>query len=164
MNNSSQACQDLRNGWDRFARELRNSFVFKAKDDNYKIPFSGKQKEMSFCALIPIRNKDGKTYIAPARIFYKFEGDNLLRACLKEKDILVLSAKPEYEVFLANLSAVDFFYAKKSLPQGLSWEESFDDKDALPFAVRMKLTQKTDNFSAQPFTKSVILRRPDEGA
>jgi len=164
MNNNSQAYQDLRNGLEKFAKELRNSFVFQAKDDNYKIHFSGKQREMSFSSLVPTRNKDGKTYTVLSKIFYKFEDNNLLRACLKEKDILIISAEPEYEVFLSNLAAVDFYYGKKSSLQELSWEESFDDKDTLPFAVRMKLTQKTDNLSAQPFTKSVILRRPDEGA
>ncbi len=160
LNSQSQVYQDLRGSLSAFARDLRNSFIFGASDD-YSITFSGSSKEMSFASLTVLRNDDGEAYVCPAKVFYKIEGANLLRAYLKDEDILNQSLSPEYEVLLSNISVAGFSYSaqpeKSSQADQLSWKDSFEDVSSLPQAVRLSLTQKVDGSKDIVCAKSVVL-------
>ena len=156
LDNQSQVFQDLRNGLDKLSRDLRNPLFFNASQKEREIGFIGNKDEMSFVTLIKSRNKEGISYVEAARVFYKFEDKNLLKACLKGIEFLKPEPKPEYEVFLTNLTELEFSYAKSN---DLKWEESFSssDKDKFPYAVRMKLTQKFKDLPAITLTKTVKL-------
>lgn len=162
LNSQSQIYQNLRNGLSVFAKDLRNSFLFDASDE-HPIVFSGNSKEMSFVSLVVSRNEEGETYPSAAKVFYKIEGNNLLRACLKDKDMLNQSVNPEYEVFLSHLSDAGFLYSasagKSAQADQLNWKDSFEDKTALPQAVRLTLTQKVDDAKSLTVTKSVVLKK-----
>lgn len=162
LNSQTRVYQNLRNGLSVFAKDLRNSFLFDASDE-HPIVFSGNSKEMSFVSLAVSRNEEGDTYAGAAKVFYKIEGSNLLRAYLKGRDMLNQSLSPEYEVFLSNISDAGFLYSassgKSSQADQLSWKDSFEDESALPQAVRLKLTQKVDDAKDIISTKSVILKK-----
>lgn len=159
LNNQIQSYQSGRSGFSRLAKDLRNSFLFNASD-NRSIAFSGTEKEMFFTTLVKSRNKEGLSFVEVAKVFYKLEEKNLLRAYIKGKDILSPDIKPEYEVFLADLTSLAFSYATKEPNEAspLSWKDSFSDKTALPQAVRIKLTQNMKGFPAVTLTKSVLIR------
>jgi len=162
LNSQAHIYQNLRNGLSIFAKDLRNSFLFDASDE-YPIVFSGNSKEMSFVSLVVSRNEEGETYAGAARVFYKIEGNSLLRAYLKGRDMFNQSLSPEYEVFLSNISEAGFLYSassgKSSQTDQLNWKDSFEDEAALPQAVRLKLTQKVDDAKDIISAKSVILKK-----
>ena len=162
LNSQARIYQNLRNGLSIFAKDLRNSFLFDASDE-HPIVFSGNSKEMSFVSLVASRNEEGETYPGAAKVFYKIEGNNLLRAYLKGRDMLNQSLSPEYEVFLSNISDAGFLYSassgKSSQTDQLSWKDSFEDEAALPQAVQLKLTQKVDDAKDIISAKSVILKK-----
>lgn len=159
LDSQIQSYQSLRSGFSRLANDLRNSFLFN-RLGNRSVVFSGTQEEMSFTALIKARNKEGVSYVEVAKVFYKLEEKNLLRAYIKGKDILNPDVKPEYEVFLADLTSLAFSYAtmEPDRASSLSWENSFTDKTLLPQAVRVKLTQNIKGLPAVTLTKSVLIR------
>lgn len=166
LNSQSQIYQNLRNSLNVFAKDLRNSFIFDASD-KHLIVFSGNAKEMSFVSLVVSRNKEGKTYASVTRVFYKIEGSNLLRAYLKDRDMLNQSLNPEYEIVLSNIVDAGFLYAasagKSYLSDQLNWKDSFENETGLPQAVRLKLTQKVDDAKSVISTKSVVLKKSYSG-
>ncbi len=143
LNTQTQSYHNIRNGLHNLSKDIRNSFIFKASD-NRAIGFKGTQSEMSFAALTRSKDEDGAVYIEPARIYYKFEGEKLLKAQTKGKDILKTSSEPKYTAFLSGLSELKFEYAKAadSLSKEITWSASYEEKDALPLGVRLNLTKK----------------------
>lgn len=153
-----QGYQSLRSGFFRLAKDLRNSFLFDASDDS-RVAFSGTQGEMSFATLVRSKSKEGITYIEAVKVFYKFEEKNLLRAYIKGKALLNPDLKPEYEVFLADLTGLTFTYAARESagPSSLSWKDSYDSKTMLPVAVRLQLTQAQKGLPPVTLVKSIRL-------
>lgn len=153
-----QSYQSLRSGFFRLAKDLGNSFLSDANDDR-RAAFSGAQREMSFATLVRSKNKEGITYIEAAKVFYRFEEKNLLRAYIKGKDMLNPDLKPEFEVFLTDLTAITFSYAARESagPASLSWKDSYDSKTMLPAAVRLQLTQAQKGLPPVTLVKSIRL-------
>lgn len=152
-----QGYQSLRSGFLGLAKDLGNSFLFDAGDDS-RVAFSGTQGEMSFTTLVRSKNKEGLNYAEVAKVFYKFEEKNLLRAYIKGKALLNPGLKPEYEVFLTDLTGLAFIYAARTAGvSSLSWKDSWTDKTMLPAAVRLKLTQAQKGFPPVTLLKSIRL-------
>lgn len=157
LENQSQVYLNLRSAFNRIAKDTRNSFLFKTKD-NDGIFFEGKEKEMSFVTLMRSKDEEGKDCVNVVKVFYKFENNNLLRAYLKNTDILKTDLEIKYDVFLTNITELKFDYAaERNESSEFEWKNVFDAKDALPLAVRIKLIQKFDMLPAISFTKSIAL-------
>lgn len=143
LNTRTQSYHNIRNGLHNLSKDIRNSFIFNASD-NRSIGFKGTQSEMSFAALTRSKDAEETGYIEPARIYYKFEGNKLLKAQTKGKDILKTSSEPKYTVFLSGLSELKFEYAKEvnSASKEITWSSNYEKKDALPSGVRISLTKE----------------------
>lgn len=158
LNNQSQVYHSLRNGLHKFSKDLRNAFLFSLGENN-TISLSGNQKELSFVTLIRSKDRQGVSYVECAKALYKFEGKNLLRAYIKNTEILKPEAKIEYEIFLADIADGEFSYAVEdpgALGQ-LAWKNSFEQKDAFPKALRLKLTRNLPYQRPMAFIKSIPL-------
>lgn len=153
-----QSYQSGRGGFSRLAKDLGNSFLFDASDDS-RVAFSGTQGEMSFATLVRSKNKEGLNYVEIAKVFYKFEEKNLLRAYIKGKALLNPDLEPEYEVFLTDLTGLAFSYATRESagPASLSWKDRWTDKTMLPAAVRLQLTQAQKGLPSLTLVKSIRL-------
>lgn len=158
LNSQSQAYNSLRNGLHKFSKDIRNSFLF-STNENKTITLSGNRKEMSFATLVRSRDKQGVSFVECARAFYKFDGNNLLRAYIKNTEMLRPEVKVEYEIFLQDIVDGEFSYAiEERQDHGqLSWKSSFEQKDAFPKAVRLKLTRQLPYQRPVTFTKSIAL-------
>lgn len=158
LNSQSQAYHNLRSGLRKFSKDLRNSFLFSIAE-NKAITLSGNQKEVSFATLIRSRDKQGAGYVECAKALYKFEGKNLLRGYVRNAEMLKDQVKVEYEIFLTDLAAGEFAYAIEE-PAGsgqLAWKNSYEQKDAVPKALRLKLTCEIPHQRPVTFTKSIPL-------
>ena len=157
----AQSCHNLRNGLNNLSKDLRNAFIFNAAPEDRKIAFKGSQSEMSFATLIKSTSKSQDKeadYVSPAKVLYKFENNQLLKAVIKGPDMLKTSPASEYDVFLDNISALKFSYAiEESNP--LEWQDTFKDKEkvSLPCAVRITITQKLKGLTPVNLTKRIKL-------
>lgn len=158
LDSQIQSYQSLRSAFFSFAKDLGNSFLFDASDDS-RVAFSGAEGEMSFAALVRSKNKEGLNYVEIAKVFYKFEEKNLLRAFIRGRDLFNPDLKPEYEVFLTDLTGFAFSYAAREPtgPSALSWKDSWTDKTMLPAAVRLQLTQAQKGSPPVTLLKSIRL-------
>lgn len=158
LNTQTQSYHNIRNGLHNLSKDIRNSFIFNASD-NRAIGFKGTQSEMSFAALTRSKDEEGTIYIEPARIYYKFEGENLLKAQTKGKDILKTSPEPKYTAFLSGLSELKFEYAKESdsVSKEITWNPNHEEKDPLPSGVRLSLTKKFKDGKAFSLTHTIKL-------
>lgn len=157
LESQSQVYLNLRSAFNKIAKDARNSFLFKTKD-NDGIFFEGKENEMSFVTLMKSRDEEGKDCVNAVKVFYKFENNDLLRAYLKNSDILKTGQEIKYDVFLTNITELKFYYTeKRNESSEFEWKNVFDAKDMLPLAVRIELTQKFDKLPEVSFIRSIEL-------
>ncbi len=158
LNTRTQAYHNIRNGLHNLSKDIRNSFIFNASD-NRAIGFKGTQSEISFAALTRSKDEEETGYIEPARIYYKFEGNKLLKAQTKGKDILKTSSEPKYTAFLSGLSELKLEYAKESdsVSKEITWSPNYEKTDALPSGVRLSLTKEFKDGKAFSLTQTIKL-------
>ena len=168
LDNQSLVYHNLRGGLYKMRKELSGAFLFdyrSAKEGkNYCLGFQGAQEELSFVTLINSRDSEGNTFVEVAKAFYKYENKKLLRAFVKGRDVLNTNASTQYQVFLANISALEFSYAagKSSEASSVVWKTEFTGKDEkdnniLPRAVRIKVTQEFNGLPSITLIKSIQL-------
>ena len=159
LDTQTQSCHNLRSGLNNLSKDLRNAFIFNASPEDRKITFKGSQSEMSFATLIKLTSKnEGKEsdYVSPAKVLYKFENNQLLKAVIKGPDMLKTNPSAGYEVFLDNITALKFSYAAEKSNQ-LEWQDTFPEKDTLPCAIKITLTQKPKGTTPVSLTQRIKL-------
>ncbi len=158
LNTQTESYHNIRNGLNNLSKDIRNSFIFNASEDNRRIIFQGTQSEMSFASLIKSKDEKETNYIEPAKISYKFEDKKLLKAQIKGKEILKSSIEPEYKVFLSDISELKFEYAKEvnSASKEITWDSNYEGKDALPSGVRISLTKEFKD--GRPFSLTQTIK------
>lgn len=166
LDNQSLIYYNLRGGLYKMRKELSGAFLFDYRKEgkNHCLGFEGAQEELSFVTLINSKDSEGNIFVGVAKVFYKYENKKLLRAFLKGRDVLNTNASPQYQVFLANISALEFSYAagKSSATSSLVWKSEFTGKDEkdnsiLPGAVRIKVTQEFNGLPSITLIKSLQL-------
>jgi len=165
LDSQSQILDSLRSSLNKLEKDLRNTFLFNGA------AFKGAENEVSFITLIRVKDKEGFSYVEAARAIYKLEGANLMRAYLKNAEVLKQGAEPKFEPFLSDVSIFKFSYAKIDDSSGepkLEWSGSFDAESepegsaGIPNAVRIELLLKPQGLPALSLKKSVFL--PNGGA
>jgi prepilin-type N-terminal cleavage/methylation domain-containing protein len=168
LDNQSLVYYNLRGGLYKMRKELSGAFLFDYRSSkegkNYCLGFQGAKEELSFVTLINSRDSEGNIFVEVAKAFYKYENKKLLRAFVKGRDVLNTNSSPQYQVFLANLSALEFSYAagKSSEASSVVWKSEFTGKDEkdnniLPGAVRIKVTQEFNGLPSIKLIKSIQL-------
>ena len=165
LNTQTQSYHNIRNGLNNLSKDIRNSFIFNASEDNRRIIFQGTQSEMSFASLIKSKDEKETNYIEPAKISYKFEDKKLLKAQIKGKEILKSSIEPEYKVFLSDISELKFEYAKEEGgdSKAVSWEASYEGPTSLPAGVRVSLTKEFKDGRPFSLTQTIKLFQATAG-
>ncbi len=129
------AYQTGRQVLERVALDLRNSFVFSRNATG----FSGTTEEINFFSLINVFSQGNfsKKYAA---VSYKLDGGRILRRCKTDKGVLNNMSEAPYEEFASNVDMFSFNYGEfKPLEKEISWKESWNETEALPVAVKVKL-------------------------
>lgn len=131
--------------------DLRNSFVYSAD----KTMFFGGVEDINFFALADTFYEGGITRDY-AFISYKLEGNKLKRLCLKNQEVLDTGLKKEAEEFNAEIEEITFNYGNLAAGSNeIEWEDSWNDPEKLPQAIKIKLTLKKK--IRQDFERTIFL-------
>ncbi len=120
---------------DRVALDLRNSFVFARNETG----FSGTNEEINFFSLINVFAQGifSRKYAA---ISYKIDGSRLLRRSKIGKYALNNMSEVPYEEFASGVEMFSFNYGEyKAIEKEIEWKDYWNDTQALPVAVKVKL-------------------------
>ena len=143
--------QAARSVLERINSDLRNSFAYSSDESK----FEGENTKLSFLTTVDSYQKERLTRDY-ASVSYKIEADKLMRLCRQAKEALNDKSEIEAEEMAAGLEGVVFnygYFAGDS--QEIRWKDLWDDKKALPAAVKIKLSIK--NKIKQSFQRTVFL-------
>lgn len=143
---ASQSAQQILG---RINLDLRNSFVYSQNESK----FTGANDAISFLALAD-RFSEDKIIQDYGFISYQLEDKRLMRLCLKNQETLNNNLRSESEEMGSDIEELSFSYGYME-DQAIKWKDSWDDKAALPLAVKVKL--KIKNKIEQDFERTIFL-------
>lgn len=148
--------QTARQILDRINLDLRNSFAY----SNNETKFIGNPKDITFLTLVNTFSED-RIVQDYAFVFYKLEGDKLMRLCRKNKEALNENSGILPEEMASGVEMTfSYFYIdspNNSLKEKDLWnaQDKPEEKQKLPVAIKVKLTIK--NKIQQEFERKIFL-------
>lgn len=151
INQNLDIYQAARVSLERFNLDLRNCFAYSSADTK----FYGTSQGLGFLTLVNVMN-DGEAMPNYASVSYSLEGGNLLRLLRKNQDALNQKSETEAQELASDVNALILSYGfMESAGDELKWKDAWEDKAALPLAVKIKLVMGAK--AGQEFVRTVYL-------
>lgn len=144
------AYQAARQALERINLDLRNSFAYSAQDTR----FAGNKNTLSFLTIVDTFSK-AKIMQDYAFVSYRLEGNKLMRLCRRSQEALNDKSGIGPQEMAVDAKDIIFSYGYKETDgREIKWKNSWDDREVLPLAVKVKLT--LGNKTKQEFERTIF--------